>query len=214
MKHLTLSLIVVAFSFFYSCNDSKPVSVKHTDSIEVVRKDTAITLSDSMANELKMAHKRSMELFTDEQFNKFVEYIYPQFFRYLKDKSHSASIETEKERYVDLLITRNEKYWEKTINIVAPTTVSYSFKFKNVEYTNGYNNNIIVVFSQQAYYVTGQETIKNPKLDYGFAIYYAKKKSWYFLDYNTKDIANILKYDFDSATIKDILKYVRDNKQE
>lgn len=206
---MILATLVVAIIFCYSCKDTKskvkPCVTKHI----VTNKDTTFTLKDSMINELRMAHKRSMELFADEQFNKYVEYVYPQVFRYLKDKNHSNSVIQEKEKYVDLLIARNEQYWEKTISIVAPNTISYSFAFHRLEHYYYNNNNIAVIYSQRAFYVTNTKKVWNPNLDYGLAIYFKKTKRWYLLDFNNKDLREILSYDFDSVTVKDILTDVQ-----
>lgn len=210
---MILATLVVAIIFCYSCKDTKskvkPCVTKHI----VTKKDTTFTLKDSMINELRMAHKRSMELFADEQFNKYVEYVYPQVFRYLKDKNHSNSVIQEKEKYVDLLIARNEQYWEKTISIVAPNTISYSFAFHKIEHYYYNNNNIAVIYSQRAFYVTSTKKVWNPNLDYGLAIYFNKTKKWYLLDFNNKDLREILSYDFDSVTVKDILNYVNKLKE-
>lgn len=205
---MILATLVVAIIFCYSCKDTKSKVKPCVTKTIVTSKDTTFTLKDSMINELRMAHKRSMELFADEQFNKYVEYLYPQVFRYLKDKNHSNSVIQEKEKYVDLLIARNEQYWEKTISIVAPNTISYSFAFHKIEQYYYNNNNIAVIYSQRAFYVTNTKKVWNPNLDYGLAIYFNKTKRWYLLDFNNKDLREILSYDFDSVTVKDILNYV------
>ncbi len=204
MKNIVvLFTAVTAMTLLTSCGN-KSTKNQSAGNCSVVEKDTVSALTDSMICELKMAHKRSMELYSDEQFYKFAEYVYPQLFKYLKDKSHSASVETEKDKFVDMLITRNDNYWEKTVPTISPNAISYSFAFKDIEFYRKSGSNLFVIYRQQAFYITQSDTIISPDFSYGYAIFLAKYNKWYFLDFKTKDIATILKGDFCQTTIKEI----------
>ena len=187
---------IISACLIISCNQKEKKVAKnilHTDS---VTQKLPETLSDSMLTELKMAHKRSMELYADEQFNKYVEYIYPHLFKYLASKHRHSDAQKEKDKYVDMLLDRNERYWEKHISLVAQNVTSYRFVFNSVEKTMFANQNILVKFNQKAYYYIGKDVIKNKALDLRLAIYLGKEKKWYFLDYNNKDNREILTPDF------------------
>ncbi len=207
MKYIVALLAAITVvSLFPSCGSNKPAP-KHVVSDTVVAEtETDTVLSDSMICELKMAHKRSMELYKDEQYYKYVEYIYPNLFRYLKNKFHSSSVETEKSKYVDLLIARNDNYWEKVVPTISPNASSYSFAFKKVEYFHKSKKNMFVIYKQQAFYVTANDTINSQNTNYGYAIFLDKDNKWFFLDSKTKDIENILKGDFSKADIEDIVE--------
>lgn len=193
---------IISACLLFSCNQKEKEVVKTTTTADSVEQKMPESLTDSMLTELKMAHKRSMQLYADEQFIKYVEYIAPQLFKYLAYKHQSSDVQKEKDKYVDMLLDRNERYWEKTISLVAQNVVSYRFVFNKVEKTLFDNQNILVKFNQQAYYFTGKDTIKNKSLSPGLAIYLAKEKKWYFLDYNNKENYNILKADFDNEKLK------------
>ena len=207
MKYIVALLTTITVvSLFPSCGSNKPEHKQVTSDTTIVQTDTSSVLSDSMICELKMAHKRSMELYKDEQYYKYVEYIYPNLFRYLKDKSHGSSVETEKSKYVDLLIARNDNYWEKVVPTISPNATSYSFVFKEMEYFHKSGKNLFVIYEQQAFYVTNNDTINSQNTNYGYAIFLDKDNKWFFLDSKTKDIENILKGDFSKADIAEIVE--------
>lgn len=207
MKHIIILLsAIILTSLTLSCADNKPAEKTAKQNKTYVKKNASVTLTDSLQRELEMAHKRSMELYSDEQFYKFVEYIYPRFFSYLSKKSHSRSAEVEKEKYVDQLLTRNEHYWEKIVSIISPNAVSYKFVFDKIKFVRKSGRNLLIIYSQRACYATPTETVNNPKLNYGYAIFLAGEKKWYFLDFETKHLGDMLKDDFDHISIAETIK--------
>ncbi len=205
MKNIVIlftAIIVITITSSCGNNNAKKGTTLHHSC--VTKKDTVYVLTDSMVSELKMAYKRSMELYSDEQFYKYVEYIYPHLFKYLKNKSHNTSIEAEKSKYIDMLITRNENFWEKTVPIISTNATSYSFAFKGIEFFCNSDCNLCVIFKRQAFCNTKNGIMKSPDFSYEYAIYLAKYSKWYFLDFATKDIAEILKEDFNQKAINEI----------
>lgn len=197
---LIFSLVVFAF---FSCGEPKPTSTEEQqDSLAQV--DTII-LTDSMEAELRHAHDLCMELYTSEQFNKYVEYLYPGYFTYAQKQKPSLTRQEVKDQYVEFLSQQNEKYWEQNIASVAPNAITYSFIFDSVECVVASGDNYLLLYSHQAIYHTGRGDIKKPHLEHGIATYIGKQKMWYFLDRNLPKIAEILQIDFAPEAVDSVL---------
>lgn len=207
MKHnhllLLFAIITLAVVSCKNDNTTAPVSPEQADTI--VTQVPHEILTDSMVNELRLAHKRSMDLYSSELFNKYAEYVYPAYFDYLKRRNHYATTAQAKAQYVDMLVKNNENFWEQKVSVIAPQAQTYGFTFSHITDTASYQGNLLLTYSQLPYYFTGKDTIRNATPGSGLAIYLARKSTWYFLDVNIPHIKEILRQDFDNATINRII---------
>ncbi len=196
-----LFFFVLAAATLFSCGGGDKGTAEGTADADTTVVDDTIILTDSMAQELRMAHDRSMELFTSEQFYKYVEYLYPGYFKYMQRQKPRLHVQDIKDQYVEMLAQQSDKYWESQVSHLAPQAEDYIYEFKDVKRTAATDGNLLVTYSRQAVYHTPDGDVTNPDREEGLAIYLDSAAMWYLLDPSTPDIRQILALDFDSAAI-------------